>query len=55
MQTLLWDTFGHLYTEHQIRNALNANNFTHKIIEQIAGEQNNLLRGSWTEMIEIGK
>ena len=53
MIKLLFNNFGELYTIHQIRNALKANNFTHKLIEQIAAEQNNICRASWREMIEI--
>lgn len=52
--TLLWDTFGALYTEHQIRNALTSSGYSRKVIEKVAAEQNNATRASWIQMIQIG-
>lgn len=55
MAALLFKEYGALYEEHNIRNALEARNFTHKLIEQIAGEQNNESRNAWIEMVGISK
>jgi len=55
MSDLLFKEYGELYEEHNIRNALDERNFTHKLIESIAGEQNNESRNSWIEMVGISK
>lgn len=55
MSDLIFKEYGELYEEHVIRNALKARNFTHKLIEQIAGEQDNESRNAWIEMVGISK